>query len=260
MLLSNRVAIVTGGAKGMGRAISLKFAEEGCSVAVVDISMKEANVTVSDVVKKGREGLAINCDVTNGKQVNEMVEKVIAKFGKVDILVNNAGAAIPTPPVEKLSEEEWDRTIDLNLKSVFLCSRAVIPHMKKVKYGKIINISSLGALYPLGDAIAYGAAKAGILGLTYGLTSTLARFNICVNAILPGLTRTNFYDKLLEGMPDKDAFFADVSKSIPLGRTGTPDDIAGAVLFFASPLSSFVTGTSLIVAGGEPLRSIIAPE
>ena len=119
MLLSDRVAIITGGAKGMGRGMALRFAEEGCSVAIADISMKEANDTLAEVSKRGREGLAIQCDVTDIKQVRDTVDKVISKFGKIDILVNNAGGLPPAPPIEDLSEEDWDKVFALNLKSDF---------------------------------------------------------------------------------------------------------------------------------------------
>jgi 3-oxoacyl-[acyl-carrier protein] reductase len=253
MLLENRVAIVTGGAKGMGKAIALKFAEEGCSVAIADISMKEANETLSEVLKKGREALALECNVTDETQVRRMTDQVLAKFGKVDILVNNAGAAAPSPPTEDLPVEEWDKVMNINLKSGFLCSKAVIPNMKANKYGKIVNISSLGALFPHADVVHYAAAKAGVLGMTFNLAYALARYNICVNAILPGLTKTHFYDVMLNGVPDKEAFFAEIGKGVPLRRAGKPEDIAGAALFYASELSSYVTGTTLNVSGGEPL-------
>ena len=254
MLLANRVAIITGGAKGMGRATAIKFAEEGCSVAIADLAAKEANETLAELSRIGKEGLFGRCDVTKTPEVNDMVAKVLDKFGKIDILINNAGAAaIPAPPIEELSDEDWDKVLAINLKSAFLFCRAVVPHMKKQKSGKIINLSSLGALFPHAEVVHYGAAKAGVLGLTYGLAQSLAPYNICVNAILPGLVRTHFYDKLIEDMPDKDAFFQGVAKGIPLGRPGEPDDIAGAALYLASDLSNFVTGTTLNVAGGEPL-------
>jgi 3-oxoacyl-[acyl-carrier protein] reductase len=189
-----------------------------------------------------------------------MVSQVISEFGKVDILVNNAGACAPSPPVEDLPEEEWDRVNNINLKSAFLCAKAVIPHMKRAKYGRIVNVASLGAFYPHADVVHYGAAKAGVVGMTYGLAQTLASYNILVNAILPGLTRTHFYDPMLKDMPDKEAFFAEIGKGIPLRRAGTPEDIAGVALFFASELSSFVTGTTLPVSGGEPLTPSEPPK
>ena len=253
MLLSNRVAIITGGAKGMGRATALKFAEEGCTVAIADVSIDEANQTLSDVLKIGRPALAIRCDVTKSEDVRQMINQVLTKFGKVDILVNNAGASTPSPLTEDMTEEQWDFSQSLNLKSAFFGCKYVIPHMKANRYGKIVNVGSLGALYPHADVAHYAAAKAGVLGLTFNLAYALAKFNITVNAILPGLVKTHFYDKILESVPDKNAFFAEISKGIPMRRPGAPEDIAGVALFYASDLSSFVTGTTLAVSGGEPL-------
>jgi NAD(P)-dependent dehydrogenase (short-subunit alcohol dehydrogenase family) len=256
MLLADRVAIITGGAKGMGRGIALKFAEEGCSVAIADISMKEANDTLAEVSKRGREGLSIRCDVTKGEQVRDTVDKVISKFGKIDILVNNAGALPPTPPIEDITEEDWDKVLALNLKSDFLFCKFVVPHMKRRKYGKIINLSSIGAINPPAHAIHYNTAKAGVIGFTYDLAFALAPFNIYVNAILPGPIRTSFYDHRIGSMSEKekDAFFEGIGiNKVPLQRVGTPEDIAGSALFLASELSSYVTGVTLLVSGGLPL-------
>jgi NAD(P)-dependent dehydrogenase (short-subunit alcohol dehydrogenase family) len=253
MLLADRVAIVTGGAKGMGKGIALKFAEEGCSVAIADIAFKEANETVAEIERKGVKGLALKCDVTDSRQVRETVDQVVNKFGKIDILVNNAGGTPPYIPIEDLPEESWDRVMALNLKSDFLFCKYVIPHMKAKKYGKIINISSLGATHPPAHVPHYNTAKAGVIGFTYDLAFAVAPYNICVNVILPGPVRTDFYAHQLASVPDKDAFFANMGKKVPLQRVGTPEDIGGAVLFLASSLSAFVTGTSLVVSGGLPL-------
>jgi NAD(P)-dependent dehydrogenase (short-subunit alcohol dehydrogenase family) len=256
MLLTDRVAIITGGAKGMGRGMALKFAEEGCSVAIADISIKEANDTLAEVLKRGREGLAIQCDVTKAEQVRDTVDKVIKKFGKVDILVNNAGGLPSTPPIEDITEEDWDKVLALNLKSDFLFCKFVVPHMKKRRYGKIINLSSIGAINPPAHAIHYNTAKAGVIGFTYDLAHALAPFNIYVNAILPGPIRTSFYDHMIgsKSEKEKDAFFEGIGKNnVPLQRVGTPEDIAGAALFLASELSAYVTGDTLYVTGGLPL-------
>jgi NAD(P)-dependent dehydrogenase (short-subunit alcohol dehydrogenase family) len=255
MLLSDRVAIITGGAKGMGRGMALKFAEEGCSVAIADISMKEANETVAEISKRGREGLAIQCDITDIKQVHDTVDKVVSKFGKVDILINNAGAILSSPPIEDMTEEEWDETLALNLKSDFLFCKYVVPHMKKRKYGKIVNLSSIGAIQPPHHAINYNTAKAGIIGFTLDLANALAPFNINVNVILPGPVRTSFYDRNIGSKTEKekDEFFKNLGKKVPMQRVGTLDDLAGAALFLASELSAYVTGETLLVSGGLPL-------
>ncbi len=259
MLLSDRVALITGGARGMGRSMAIKFAEEGCSVAVADISIKEANDTIAEVSKTGKEGLAIQCDVTDGNQIRDTVDKVIKKFGKIDILVNNVGGITASPPIEDMSEEDWDRAFALNLKSHFLFSKYVVPHMKKRKYGKIINFSSIGAVQPPAHAINYNTAKAGVIGFTLDLATALAPFNINVNVILPGPARTSFYDKSIASMPEaeKDKFFSFLGNKTPMQRIGTPEDLAGAALFLASELSAWITGETLHVAGGLP--SLLAP-
>lgn len=255
MLLADRVAIITGAAKGMGRAIALKFVEEGCSVSLADISTEEANDTLNEVTKKGGKGIALPCDVTNSKQVSEVVDKTLSEFGKVDILINAAGGMPPNSPIEEMSEEEWNRIFDLNMKGVFLFSKFVIPHMKEKGYGKIVNISSIGAINPPAHEASYNSAKAAIIGLTYDLARELAPFNIFVNAILPGPIRTAFYDHMIGSFTDKekDDFFANIGKKVPLQRIGTPEDIAGSTLFLASELSSYVTGETLLVSGGLPL-------
>lgn len=258
-MLSNKVALVTGGAKGIGRGIALKFAAEGCSVAVADINLQAAKETLKLISGMGREGLAVQCDVTDSKQVRSTVDQVLAKFAKIDILVNNAGGMQAAPPLEEMDEDLWDKVVDLNLKSVFLFCKAVIPGMKERKYGKVINLSSIGAINPPKHSIHYNSAKAGVLGFTWDLAYTLAPFNINVNVILPGLIQTDFYNNLAgltsASEQQKEGFFNMLGQSVPLKRIGTPEDIAGAALYLASDLSAYVTGTSLLVSGGMPLQA-----
>jgi NAD(P)-dependent dehydrogenase (short-subunit alcohol dehydrogenase family) len=256
MLLKDRVAIITGGAKGMGRGIALKFAEEGCAVAIADIAIKEAEETAAEInKKKGGNAIAIKCDVTSGQQVAETVGKVAQKFGRIDILVNNAGAIAVHTPIEDMSEEAWDRVMALNLKSHFLFCKFVVPYMKKAKYGKIIGLSSIGAVQPPAHEINYNTAKGAVISFTYDLATALGPSNINVNCILPGPIKTHFYDATIGKMPEsqQDAMFTMMGKKVPLQRIGMPEDIAGAALFLASELSSFVTGQALYVAGGLPL-------
>lgn len=258
MLLSNRVAIITGGARGIGRGIALKFAEEGCSIVIADVLVTKGRKTSGEVSKKGRDGVFIQCDVSDSRQVQDMVDQVISKFGKVDILVNDAGIGPMPKSITDVSEEEWDRALAINLKGEFLCCRAVVPHMKEKGYGKIINISSLSAISPGGPIIHYSASKAGVLGLTLDLALELAPFNICVNAILPGAIHTDMFEQLIPPGANKEDFLIELGKKIaPMQRIGTPEDIAGVSLFLASDLSGYVTGARVIVGGGAPLRYIV---
>ena len=179
MLLADRVAIITGGAKGIGKGIALKFAEEGCAVVIADIDLKSANETLAEVTKKGGKGIALACDVLDIKQIRAAVDKAIAEFGKIDILVNNAGGMLVAPkPIEDMPQADWDKVLTLNLKSLFLFSKVVVPHMKKQKYGEIINLSSAAAVNPPAHCIHYHTAKMGIIGFTLDLAHTLAPFNI----------------------------------------------------------------------------------
>jgi NAD(P)-dependent dehydrogenase (short-subunit alcohol dehydrogenase family) len=261
MLLKDKVAIITGGAKGMGRGMALRFAAEGCAVAIADIAFKEAEEAAAEITKKGGKVLAVRCDVTNISQVKDAVDAVIKKFGKIDILVNNAGAIAAHIPIEDMPEEAWDKVLALNLKSDFLFCKFVVPYMKKQRSGKIINLSSIGAILPPAHEIHYNTAKAGIIGFTNDLAVALAPFNINVNCMLPGPIRTNFYDARVSKMTpaERDAFFAMLGKKVPLQRVGTPEDMAGAALFLASNLSDYITGHALLVSGGLPLQPAGVP-
>jgi NAD(P)-dependent dehydrogenase (short-subunit alcohol dehydrogenase family) len=261
MLLKDKVVIITGGAKGMGRGMALKFAEEGCAVAIADIAVKEAEEVAAAIREKGGQALAIKCDVTSEPQVAATVDKVLNQFGKVDILINNAGAIAPHTPVEELTVEAWDKVLNLNLKSDFLFCKYVVPYMKKAGHGKIINLSSIGAILPPAHEIHYNTAKAGVIGFTTDLANALAPFNINVNCMLPGPVRTSFYDERVSKMTEseRDAFFKRLGKKVPLGRVGEPEDMAGAALFLASSLSDYITGHALNVSGGLPLQPISAP-
>lgn len=260
MLLENRVALITGGAKGMGRAMALKFADEGCDVIVNAAHIEGAEKVAGEIRAKGRKSLAVKADISGSGEVAEMVDLAMQEFGKIDILVNNAGR-VGGGNLENSTEEDWESTLAVNLKGHFLVTKAVVPRMKEKRYGKIIFVSSMGAVHPAVSVLSYHAAKAGVIGLTHNLAFELAPFNIYVNCIVPGPIETPFWDSLTAGMPEgeKRKFFGALAKKeVPLGRMGTAEDTAGPALFLASGLSDYVTGQILYVAGGQPGMSVEA--
>lgn len=262
MLLKDRVAIITGGAMGIGQGIARRFADEGCSVVITDISDDEGKKTVDEITKKGQKAIYVHCDVTKEKEVVASVKKTIDTFGKVDILVASAGGipGFKGESIEDTTEEMWDKIVNLNLKGLFFCNKAVIPYMKAKKYGKIVNVSSLGAIAPPAPIMHYHAAKGGVISLTCNLAQEVARFNITVNCILPGPIRTPFWKPVTVGVEDVDGFFDNIAKGVvPLQRVGTPEDVAGGALFYASDLSSYVTGDRMLISGGIPL-TVIQPK
>jgi NAD(P)-dependent dehydrogenase (short-subunit alcohol dehydrogenase family) len=256
MLLNNKVAIVTGGSTGIGQGIARRFAEEGCAVAITDIADSEGKKAIDEITGKGHKAIYLHCDVTKEKEVVDSVKKTVDTFGTVDILVASAGG-IPGfrgEGIEETTEEMWDRIVNLNLKGLFFCNKAVIPYMKAKKYGKIVNISSMGAVAPPAPIMHYHAAKGGVISLTTNLAQEVARFNITVNCILPGPVRTPFWKPVTAGVDDVEEFFNNIAKTeVPLQRVATPDDIAGGALFYASDLSSYVTGDRMLMGGGIPL-------
>ena len=250
MLLAKKVAIITGGARGIGRAIAIRFAQEGCITVIVDLRADEAAKTLAEVSKTGTEGVFTQCDVSSRAQARSMIEQVIERFGRIDILVNDAAISPPERSFLNITEEEWDRVLAVNLKGVFLCCQAVVPFMKKQKYGKIINVGSVGAIAPSKTIADYCVAKSGVLMLTQCLALEFAEDDICVNALLPGITRTDFHDAIRpKGVP-KDEYFAGLAQTIPLGRVASPEDVADVALFLASDLSRYVTGDRILVSGG----------
>jgi 3-oxoacyl-[acyl-carrier protein] reductase len=255
VLLTNRVAIITGGASGMGRGVALRFAEEGCSSVVVDVQDAEAQKTAEMVSQKGKKGLAVHCDVSNSTQVKAMVTKAIKEFGKIDIMVNCAGLGTKPRLFLDITEEEYDKVVAINMKSIFLCCQAIAPHMIANKYGRIINIASIAAISYGAVSLHYSAAKAGAFALSTNIALDLAKHNIRVNTVLPGMIRTAMTNVFApDSVKDLDVFMGKLAEGIPLKREGTVDDIASAVLFFASDLSSYITADRLCVGGGNPWR------
>jgi 3-oxoacyl-[acyl-carrier protein] reductase len=255
MLLKDKVALVTGGAKGIGKAIALKFAQEGADVVINAVHLEGAEKVAKEIRALGRKAIAIAADVSSTKEVAAMVARTIKEFGKIDILVNNAGGVAGDAKIEETTDEAWNRVIAVNLTGQFLLCRAVIPYMRKNKYGKIINVSSMGAIHPPAPIVHYHAAKGGVLGLTTNLALELAKEHITVNAILPGPIKSEFFTEMFKDKSEEEAnaFFKMLDAKVPMNRMGMPDEIAGVALFLASELSSYVTGEAINVGGGLPL-------
>ena len=245
MRLEGQVAIVTGAGQGIGRAVALTLAREGATVVVNDIDLEKAERVAEEIKSQGGQALPVQADVSVGDEVNNLVEKTLDSYKRVGILVNNAGVAKMTRFLE-LTEAEWDRTMNINIKGQFLCSKAVIAHMIKQERGKIVNIASLAAHIGAPGLAAYGASKGGVVQLTKALAVELGKFNIMVNAVSPGLTMTELIKSAVKDRPD----FIEGIDRIPLRRAAEPEDIANAVLFLASSESDYITGQVIIVDGG----------
>ncbi len=245
--VAGKVAIVTGAAQGIGRAIAETLAAHGASVALVDVKTESIEEGVAAICDRGGKAIALSTDVSSIRQTRQMVDLVVEAFGTVDILVNNAGVLRNTPIVD-MPEAEWDLVMDVCLKGAFLCSQAVLPVMMAKRYGKIVNISSLAARSTsvLGGA-AYTSAKAGLLGFSRHLAREAAPYGINVNALCPGATDT----PMTRAGSGSVEHFQEVGKSVPLGRWGVPQDQANTVLFLVSDSASFITGATVDVNGGQ---------
>jgi len=238
----NKVALITGGGSGIGEATVLRFSEEGAKVVINDVIIENANSVAKKVKSNGREVLVCIADVCNKNDVENMIKKTIEKFGRLDILVNNAGINRDSF-AKKMSEEQWDQVIDINLKGTFLCAQAALLPMIEQNYGRIINTASIGALGNIGQAN-YSASKAGVIGLTKTLALECARYNITVNCVSPGATNTAMTAKMPPEIAQK------VKEKIPLKRFAEPTEIANIHLFLASEDSSYITGQVIFVDGG----------
>ena len=242
--LKNRIAIVTGGAQGIGYAIVDILAQRGANILIADVSIDKAEATAKEIsVKTGQKVVAKSVNVTESAGVKAMVDATMEQFGKVDILVNNAGITRDNL-IMRMSEEDWDAVLDINLKGTFNCSQAVIRPMMKQRYGRIINISSVSGVVGQAGQANYSSSKAGLLGLTKALAKEVGSRNITVNAVAPGFIETRLTVNLPQEIRDMSV------KMTPLGRFGTPEDIANAVAFLASDEASFITGATLQVDGG----------
>jgi len=241
--LDNKNAIVTGSARGIGRAIALELAKEGANVVVCDVNLEAAIETSKEIEAMGRKSFAKKVDVTNYNEVESLILETKEKLGSVDILVNNAGITKDNL-ILKMTPEDFDLVIDVNLKGVFNGIKAVFPIMMKQKSGKIVNIASIiGLIGNVGQAN-YASSKAGVIALTKTAARELASRGVCVNAVAPGYIQTPMTDKLPDNIKEE------MLKLIPLKRMGQPEDVAKAVLFLCSPDSDYITGQTITVDGG----------
>lgn len=246
MMLKDKVVIVTGAGKGIGKGIALALAREGCSVVVSDINQEDCFKVVSEIEAIGSKAIAIKCDVSQKGETDNLIAEAIEKFGKLDILVNNAGV-YPYKSFMEMNENDWDRVIDINLKGVFLCSQAAAKQMKEG--GKIVNISSIAAFVGFPNLVHYCASKGGINGMTRALALELASLKINVNNIAPGAIET---PGASQGMSEEAR--KQTISVIPWGRMGEPEDIAGAVVFLSSDSADYITGQTIVVDGGYILK------
>ena len=243
MKLEGKVALVTGAAQGIGKAVALLLARNGADIVVSDINPEKAEETANEIKSIGRNALAIQGNVANWNDVERMVEAILEKFAKIDILVNNAGIT-RDKLILRMTEEDWDAVLDVNLKGTFHCTKAVVRHMAKQRSGKIVNIASVvGEMGNAGQAN-YSASKAGVIGLTKTVAREFAQRGININAIAPGYIQTPMTDALPEKAKEE------LKKLIPMERLGKPEDVAEAVLFLVSEESSYITGQVLNVNGG----------
>ena len=251
MMLKDKIAIVTGAGQGIGRGIALALAQEGCNVVVSDINQENCVKVISEIEAIGTKALAVKCDVSKKNEVNNLISETIKEFKKLDILVNNAGI-FPFVPFLEMTEEQWDKVLNVNLKSIFLCSQAAAKVMSLD--GRIIDVSSIASFVGFEGLAHYCASKGGINSLVRVLALELASKKITVNAVAPGAIDTPGASQ-----PDQPRTAAEETKKqtiamIPLARMGQPEDIANAVVFLASEKSSYITGQTIIVDGGWTLR------
>jgi 3-oxoacyl-[acyl-carrier protein] reductase len=241
--LAGKVTLVTGAAQGIGKAIALLLARNGSDIVVSDINLERAEETAKEIEGIGQRAMAIRVDVANSEKVERMVQTILERFGHIDILVNNAGIARDRL-ILRMTEEDWDAVLNVNLKGTFNCTKAVVRHMSKQRSGKIVSIASVvGEMGNAGQAN-YSASKAGVIGFTKTIAREFAQRGINVNAIAPGYIETPMTDALSEKTKEE------LKQLIPMDRLGRPEDVAEAVLFLVSEASSYITGEVLNVNGG----------
>jgi len=252
--LSGKVAIVTGAAFGLGRATARRMAEEGASVAVLDMMEGEGGELAREITASGREAHFWRCDVSSETEVASVIDAVAGRYGRIDILVNNAGVAGINKPTHEITEAEWDFVQGINVKGVFFCTKHAIPHLQRAGGGSIINLSSIYGLVGGADVPPYHASKGAVRLMTKTDALIYAPDRIRVNSIHPGFIQTPMVEHHLETMEDRDAARKAVEALHPLGHIGEPDDIAWGAVYLASDEAKFVTGAELVIDGGYTAR------
>ena len=246
---NGKSAIVTGGGRGIGRAISLALARAGCRVAILDILAENAQAVKQEIESLGGEALVLRVDLTKSQEVQAAVGEVLARFGQLDILVNNAGWDKLEPFLDS-EEKTWERVIDINFKAILYTCKAVLPHMVSRGSGKVINIASdAGRVGSTGEAV-YAGTKGAVIAFSKAIAREMARYQITVNVVCPGLTETPLLQEVRATSERANKVVDAVTRAIPLGRVGAPEDIAKAVAFLASPEADYITGQTLSVSGG----------
>lgn len=243
----NKVALVTGGSFGIGRATAIAFAQRGAKVVIADIKEDKEQTTLKAINDAGSEGMFIQCDVTKDAEVKSLVEKTVHAFGSLDLAFNNAGIEGGMSPTHECTEENWDNTIAVNLKGVWLCVKHEIPQMLKQGKGAIVNCASVAGHIGFSNLPAYVASKHGVVGLTKAAALENAKTGIRINAVCPGVIRTEMIDRITGKDPAVEKQYTDME---PMGRMGNPEEIAAAVVWLCSEYASFVTGLAMDVDGG----------
>lgn len=248
--LKGKIAVVTGASSGLGKDAALAYAKEGVSVCVLARRVEKIESLAKEIESLGVESIALKCDVTNEEEVKASVETIVNKFGRIDILLNNAGIAV-RGGVDTISEEDWNKSMDTNVKGIYLVSKYIIPIMKNQNYGKVVNISSINAL--LADKAevfirhSYNASKAAVLGLSRGMAASYAQFGITVNSICPGLFESEMTENTLFKSQE---FLTSYNTLCPASRPAKKGELNGTILYFSSDASSYVTGQHIVVDGG----------
>jgi len=247
--LTGKVAIITGGYQGIGRGIAEGLAEAGAHVVICARSFDKCVEACAEIGEKGVKTLPVRCDITQKGEVESLVQKTVQAMGRISILVNNAGVGGSEKPILKMSDEDWDQPVSIDLKGAFLLARAVVPEMSKAGGGKIINVASITAMIAMPNMSAYCASKAGLVQLTKVMALEFLKYNIQVNALCPGYFLTPMNQKFFASKAGQEI----IQKNIPMGRLGQVEELKGAAIYLASSATDFMTGSCLVIDGGQTI-------